>query len=73
MVLSLLFQRSFLFGWGDIKLMGACSLFLNPEKLGLFVLFSGIFGILYTIIFQKNTIPFAPCISLAFFLITLVC
>ncbi len=70
-VMTLLLHRPIFFGWGDVKLMGVCGLFLPPEHLGFFLILSGLFAIVHRWIFRKDLIPFAPAIALAFVSITL--
>ena len=61
--------RAVYFGGGDIKLMGACALFIPPDDVGKFVVAIGLLSILHHFIFRKTPIPFAPAIATAFMLI----
>lgn len=69
-VSSFLFRRPISFGWGDVKLMGACALFISMDDMGRFLMGVGLFSLLYPWVFRKNPIPFAPAIGAAFFMVT---
>jgi Flp pilus assembly protein protease CpaA len=56
-------------GWGDIKLISACGLFLSYEQIGFFILCIGLLGSLTGLIFRLSIIPFAPCIGGGFFIV----
>ncbi len=55
-------------GEGDIKLMSVCALFLSMEQLGSFVLYTGLFGIVFACLTRARVIPFAPAIACGFML-----
>lgn len=63
-------KRSLPLGGGDVKLMGACGLFLSMEQVGYFLILTGVFGLLHRLIFKKDPIPLAPALGLAFFFTT---
>jgi Flp pilus assembly protein protease CpaA len=70
LILGYILGRAVYFGAGDVKLMGACALFIDPEDLGNFVMGIGLLSILHRLIFRKTPIPFAPAIAASFMLMT---
>jgi leader peptidase (prepilin peptidase)/N-methyltransferase len=58
-------------GGGDVKLIVTCGFMLNLEYMSIFLLFTGIFGIILGFIWKKNKkwelFPLAPAIVLAFY------
>ena len=69
-ITSCILRRPIDFGWGDVKLMGACALFIPIDHIGGFVMGVGLFSLFYRLVFQKNPIPFAPAIAASFFIAT---
>lgn len=49
-------------GWGDVKLIGCCVLFLSFDQIGVFLIFIGILAIVIGIVFRLKIIPLAPAI-----------
>jgi Flp pilus assembly protein protease CpaA len=70
LMLGYILGRVVYFGGGDIKLMSACALFIDPEDLGSFVMGVGLLSILHRLVCRKTPIPFAPAIATAFVLMT---
>lgn len=68
-IMGYILGRAVYFGGGDIKLMGACALFIPPDDVGKFVVAIGLLSILHHFVFRKTPIPFAPAIATAFMLI----
>ena len=66
---QLYLKREGVIGWGDIKLISACGLFLSYEQLGFFILSIGLLGSMSGLIFRLPIIPFAPCILGGFFIV----
>lgn len=69
-ITGLLMGRASL-GFGDVKLFGACGLWLGFGLLPVFLIFAGGFGIILGMVWQKITgkklFPFGPAIILAFY------
>lgn len=65
-----------LLGWGDVKLMACCALFLPPYQVGYFLIASGLCGIslglLLRLFFGPCPIPFAPAIFAGMVLIPFI-
>ena len=55
-------------GWGDVKLITVCGLFLEMVQIGPFLTFAGLIGIITSCIQRGTFIPFAPSIGLSFLL-----
>ena len=68
-IMGYILGRAVYFGGGDIKLMGACAVFIPPDDVGKFVVAIGLLSILHHFVFRKTPIPFAPAIATAFMLI----
>lgn len=62
-------KREGVIGWGDIKLISTCGLFLSYEQLGFFILFTGLLGSMSGLLFRLPIIPFAPFILSGFFIV----
>lgn len=69
-ITSLAMGRSSL-GFGDVKLFGACGLWLDFSLLPFFMIFAGLFGILFGVVWQKlsgqKLFPFGPAIIMSFY------
>jgi Flp pilus assembly protein protease CpaA len=71
-IMGYILGRAVHFGWGDIKLMGGCALFIPPDDVGKFIMGIGLLSILHRWVFRKIPIPFAPAIATSFVLIKMV-
>lgn len=62
-------------GWGDVKFFAASGLFLTPELISPYFLFSGVTGIFTALIWRflglGKVFPFGPAISLALYFVLL--
>lgn len=62
------FGRMDVLGWGDIKLMSACSLLLPLEELGFFLMATGGLGLLTGLLLCARMVPLGPAIAGGFFM-----
>jgi phospholipase/carboxylesterase len=65
-IIFLLFRyldRNWLLGGGDIKMLVASSVWLEPSNIPLFLVITGSLGVLLALIYKSKTFPFAPAIG----------
>lgn len=66
-------KKTEVLGGGDTKLIILCGIFLGLNNLGLFMLITGISGVLFSLIWKKimkkNIFPFAPSILFSMFIL----
>ncbi|MDR1032292.1 MAG: prepilin peptidase [Holosporales bacterium] len=65
-VIFLLFRylgKNWLLGGGDIKMLIASSVWLDPGNIPLFLVITGAFGVLLALIYRSKVFPFAPAIG----------
>jgi Flp pilus assembly protein protease CpaA len=55
-------------GYGDIKMMGACSLFLPFEALSIFLVSVGLGGLVLACLLRTSRVPLAPAIATGFWM-----
>ncbi len=55
-------------GWGDVKLMGVCGLWLSFDQAPLFLVATGMLGILTALIMKRRKVPLGPSLGAALWL-----
>jgi len=55
-------------GWGDAKLITVCGLWLSLEQAPLFLIATGVFGILTALILKRRKFPLGPSLCAALWL-----
>jgi nitrate/nitrite transporter NarK len=65
-------KKETILGAGDILLISTLCEFLIPNKIFIFYIIIGLFGIIYILINNKHIIPLVPVISLSFLVVNLI-
>lgn len=55
-----------LIGWGDIKLLTLCLVFVSPQSIPTLFFLSGSIGLILSLLVRSKEFPFAPAIIISF-------